>query len=272
MIIISDKEFNKLTEYVKSNYGINLTEKKKTLVVGRLQNILQQKNFNNFSEYYEYIVSDSTGEAVTTLVNKITTNHTFFMRESDHFEYFGKTVLPYWAAVLRAHKDLRVWSAGCSSGEEPYTLAMVMSDSFGAEKALWDTKILATDISMNVIEKATSGVYSNEHLVSVPDSWRKRYFRRLDDSRSVVVDNIRNEVVFRLFNLMNSVFPFKRKFHVIFCRNVMIYFDQETKRELVNRFYEFTEPGGYLFIGHSESLNRDETKYKYIMPAVYRKE
>ncbi|MFZ5988847.1 MAG: CheR family methyltransferase [Bacillota bacterium] len=272
MITITDKEFDKLTEYVKSNYGINLSEKKKALVVGRLQNILHQKNFSSFSEYYNYVVGDSTGEAVTNLINKITTNHTFFMREPDHFQFFKTGVLPFWSASLKASKDLRVWSAGCSTGEEPYTLAMIISDFFGSEKALWDTRILATDISMNVIQTATNGIYSNEHLEAVPEGWRKRFFRKLDEEKSVVTDSIKGEVIFRLFNLMNSTFPFKKKFHAIFCRNVMIYFDQETKRDLVNRFYEFTEPGGYLFIGHSESLNRDETKYKYIMPAVYRKE
>jgi len=131
---------------------------------------------------------------------------------------------------------------------------------------------LATDISVNVIQKAKAGIYSNERIEGVPEAWKRKYFRKVDENNWAVVDSIRNEVIFRIFNLMNTVFPFKRKFHVIFCRNVMIYFDQQTKMELVNRFYEYTEPGGYLFIGHSESLNRDETKYKYVMPAVYRKE
>lgn len=272
MLNITDKEFNKFAEYVKSNYGINLTEKKKTLVVGRLQNILQQKNFGSFSDYYDYVVSDTTGEALTTLINKITTNHTFFMREPDHFRFLISRILPFLTASVKGHKDIRIWSAGCSSGEEPYTLAMIMSDFFGVEKSLWDTKILATDISMNVIQKATCGIYANERLGGMPAAWRKKYFKKVDENSSAVVDSIRNEVIFRIFNLMNTSFPFKKKFHVIFCRNVMIYFDQQTKTELVSRFYEITEPGGYLFIGHSESLNREETKYKYIMPAVYRKE
>jgi len=271
MVNITDKEFSKLTEYIKSNYGINLSEKKKALVVGRLQNILYLKNFSNFSEYYNYVISDKTGEAVITLVNKLTTNHTFFMRESDHFEYFRSTVLPYWSSTLERSRDLRVWSAGCSSGEEPYTLAMIMADYFGNDKRLWDTKILATDISMNVIENAKKGIYSNDNLEALPILWKNKYFVNLDKERSVISDSIKNEVIFRIFNLMNA-FPFKKRFHAIFCRNVMIYFDSQTKKELVNKFYEYTEPGGYLFIGHSESLNREETMYKYIIPAVYRKE
>jgi len=272
MLHISKKEFDQLAAYVKSNYGINLTEKKKTLVVGRLQNILQQMNFTSFSDYYDYVMSDTTGEAVTTLINKITTNHTFFMRKPDHFDFFASTVLPYLSATIKRPLDLRIWSAGCSSGEEPYTLAMIIADFFGPQKPLWDTRILATDISVNVIQKAKAGIYSNERIEGVPEAWKRKYFRKVDENNWAVVDSIRNEVIFRIFNLMNTVFPFKRKFHVIFCRNVMIYFDQQTKMELVNRFYEYTEPGGYLFIGHSESLNRDETKYKYVMPAVYRKE
>ena len=272
MLNITNKEFDKLASYVKSNYGINLTEKKKTLVVGRLQNILQQMNFKSFSDYYDYVMSDTTGEAVTTLINKITTNHIFFLREPDHFDFFASTVLPYLSVSIKGPLDLRVWSAGCSSGEEPYTLAMIIADFFGAQKNLWDTRILATDISMNVLQKAKSGIYSNERIEGVPETWKRKYFRKIDENNWAVADSIRNDVIFRIFNLMNTVFPFKRKFHVIFCRNVMIYFDQQTKMELVNRFYEYTEPGGYLFIGHSESLNREETKYKYVMPAVYRKE
>ena len=272
MQTITDKEFKRLAEYIKSNYGINLTEKKKTLVMGRLRNILQQKSFNNFSEYFDYVMADRSGEAAMTLVNKITTNHTFFMRESDHFDYFKKSVLPYWSSVSQEDRDIRIWSAGCSSGEEPYTLAMIMADFFGAQKPFWDTRVLATDISMEVINKAIRGIYSNENIETIPKEWKRKYFRKLDSDNFVITDSIKNDVIFRLFNLMNQSFPFKRKFHVIFCRNVMIYFDEKTKMDLVNRFYEFTESGGYLFIGHSESLNRQETKYKYIMPAVYRKE
>jgi len=272
MLFITDKEFYKLANFIKANYGINLSEKKKALVVGRLQNLLIEKNFNSFSQYIDYVMEDKTGEAVRTLISKITTNHTYFMREPDHFHFFKNTVLPYLCEQAKNTRDLRIWSAGCSSGEEPYTLAMIIADFFGSEKVLWDTKILATDISTKVLEQAKKGIYSNESLQNLPESWKDKYFQRISNEKSVIADNIKNEVIFRIFNLMNTSLPFKKKFHVIFCRNVMIYFDAATKRDLVNRFYEHTEQGGYLFIGHSESLNREETKYKYIMPAVYRKE
>ena len=270
MLSITDKEFRKLAGYIKKNYGINLKEEKRALVVGRLHNVLAEKNFKAFSEYFDYVISDETGEAVGTLVNKITTNHTFFMREPDHFYYFRDKALPA-AAAMAKDKDLRIWSAGCSSGEEPYTLAMIIDEFFGREKCLWDTKILATDISEKVLEEAARGIYSNEKTAALPPTWILNYMKKIDSKKSVISEKIKNEVIFRKFNLMEK-FPFRRKFHVIFCRNVMIYFDAQTKKELVQKFYDSTEHGGLLFIGHSESLNKEETKYKYVMPAVYRKE
>lgn len=271
MVNITDREYVLLTDYIYENYGIKLGNGKKSLVVGRLQNVLLQKKFSSFSEYYDYVVSDKTGDAVATLVDKITTNHTFFMRESEHFYYFRDKVLPRLASTIK-NKDLRIWSAGCSTGEEAYTLAMIMQDYFGADKPQWDTRVLATDISSKVLETAKKGEYLSKGIEEFPLYWRTNYFKKIDDDKSIVTNRIRNEVIFRSFNLMNSSFPFKKKFNVIFCRNVMIYFDTQTKNELVERFYDFMEPGGFLFIGHSESINRDETRFKYVMPAVYRKE
>jgi len=271
MLTITNKEFRQLADYIKANYGIHLKEEKQALVTGRLHNVLIQNNFNNFSEYYDYVVSDKTGDAVATLIDKITTNHTFFMREADHFYYFRDKVLPSLANSVK-DKDLRIWSAGCSTGEEPYTLIMMIDEFFGTEKKWWDTKVLATDISSKVLDIASKGIYENDRIAPLPSHWKLNYFKKIEKEKSVLVDKIRNEVIYRKFNLMDQVFPFKKKFHVIFCRNVMIYFDAQTKRELVQKFYDLTEYGGYLFIGHSESINREETKYKYVIPAVYRKE
>ena len=271
MLNITDKEFNQLANYIKENYGIRLCKEKKSLVVGRLSNVLFQNNFKSFSQYYDYVASDITGDAVVTLIDKITTNHTFFMREKEHFIYFKDKVLPYLSKTVK-DKDIRVWSAGCSSGEEPYTIAMILDEFFQEEKMWWDTKILATDISSKVLEIARKGKYSNERISSLPATWKLNYFKKIDIENSVLIDEIKNDVIYRKFNLVEDVFPFKKKFHVIFCRNVMIYFDDQTKRNLIRKFYDLTEYGGYLFIGHSESINRDDTKYKYIMPAVYRKE
>ncbi len=270
MVSITDKEFKQLADYIKSNYGIHLKEEKQSLITGRLHLVLQQMNMNNFTEYFNYLVSDRSGDAVGTLIDKITTNHTFFIRETKHFELMKEKVLFFLVNTIK-DKDLRIWSAGCSSGEEPYTLAMLIDEFLGPQKAFWDAKILATDISSRVLDMAIKGIYPNEAIDSLPSHWKLNYFKKLPEDKSHIVDKIRQEVIFRKLNLMEEAFPFKKKFHVIFCRNVMIYFDAPTKMELVRKFYELTEPGGYLFIGHSESLDRDKTRYKYIMPSVYRK-
>lgn len=268
---ITDREFAELVQFIKQNYGINLTQKR-TMVLGRLYNYIAQSGFESFSEYFHHVVSDPTGRAGTVLVNKLTTNHTYFLREPQHFEFLERVTLPYLAKAAGNDKDLRIWSAGCSTGEEPYTLAMVIDSFLGPEKWRWDSKILATDISTAALATAQKAVYANSQLETLPGGWRTRYFQKLDAERSVLGDKIRGEVILRRFNLMNEAFPFKKKFHVIFCRNVMIYFEMETKRALVNRFYDSLEPGGYLFIGHSESINRQESKFAFIAPAIYRKE
>jgi chemotaxis protein methyltransferase CheR len=271
VITITDKEFKLLAAFIKAHYGIYLKTEKQALVTGRLQHVLIDHNFNSFSEYYDYLIADKTGNAAAVLINKITTNHTFFMREAEHFDYFKDKVLSYLKNTVH-DRDLRIWSAGCSSGEEPYTLAMILDEYFGWEKNLWDSKILATDISGSILDKAMKGIYKSEEIASLPPFWRHSYLNKFDEENSIFNERIRNEVIFRQFNLMNKTYPFKKKFHVIFCRNVMIYFDAETKRELVNKFYDSMEYGGYLFIGHSESLNHEDSKFRYILPAVYRKE
>lgn len=270
MISIKEDEFLNFVQYVKDNYGINLIEKR-TLIETRLQNILSGNEFKSFTEYYDYIVADKEGGMVIDLVNKLTTNYTYFLRENDHFEYFKNNVLPYIAATSK-DKDLRIWCAGCSTGEEPYTLAMIINDYFGSKKIFWDTSILATDISKKVLSSAVGGVYTKEAVDILPNEWKINYFDKVDDENYAVKNHLKQQIIFRSFNLVNEIFPFKKNFHAIFCRNVMIYFDKETKIDLVNKFYQFTESEGYLFIGHSESINQDGTKYKHIAPSIYRKE
>lgn len=271
MVEITDKEFVQLAKYIKDNYGINLKEEKKMLVIGRLHNVLSENNFDNFSQYYKYLISDRTGNAVNILVNKITTNHTYFMREKSHFDYLRDKALPSLMNVVK-DRDLRMWCAGCSSGEEAYTLAMILDQFCQEQKLWWDKKILATDISDKVLNVAKRGIYQKEQIIVLPEVWKMNYLKKIDNDNFVFVDKLKNEIIYRKFNLMERVFPFKKKFHVIFCRNVMIYFDMNTKNELINKFYNSLEYGGYLFIGHSESLGGQPTGFKYIMPSVYRKE
>lgn len=272
-IEINDDEFKKLRDLIYARIGINLTQEKRTLLAGRLQKVLRKFQYKNFHQYYDYVSNDKTGKALSDLADLISTNHTFFGRESDHFDYFKNQVLPELEAKHKALRsnDLRIWSAGCSSGEEPYTLIMYLMEYFGTNYSNWNAGILATDISEKVLEIARKGIYSEERLKSMPKLLKTKYFKKLPDGNYEVIEKVKKEVTFRRFNLMNREFPFKRGFDTIFCRNVMIYFDSETRRVLADKFYQKTLNGGYLFIGHSETLNRETTKYKYIMPAVYKK-
>lgn len=268
---INDREFKLIRDYIKSNYGIHLGEEKKSLIYSRLRSVLVEKGFDNFTQYYEYLVADKTGQAAITFIDKMTTNHTFFMREVEHFYYFRDTVLPYLKENVK-DRDLRIWCAGCSSGEESYTLEMFLTDYFKDQPGReWNTELLATDISTKVLTKAMKGVYSNNQIKPLDENWKKSYFRKYDAENVIVTDEIKNKITYRKFNLMETRMPFRKKFHVIFCRNVMIYFDNKTREALVKRFYDVSEKGAYLFIGHSESLNNTDTNYKYIMPSVYRK-
>ena len=269
-ISISDEEFALLARYIKNHFGIHLKEEKKTLLVGRLQQVLHQLGMTNFSQYYQYLISDQTGQASNTLINNISTNHTYFMRETDHFDFFKNTAIPNLARNIKDY-DFRIWCAGCSSGEEAYTLAMILEDCFGSQFPAWDKKMLATDISTKALEKAVKGIYTEEAIANLPVQWKSNYFDKLNTGLYTVKQRVKNEIYYRKFNLMSNNMPFKKKFHIIFCRNVMIYFDTPTKNKLIQQFYEATEPGGYLFLGHSEALERTKYGYQYVRPSVYRR-
>ncbi|WP_027400142.1 CheR family methyltransferase [Anaerovorax odorimutans] len=266
MLEITQTDFLRLVKFVEKNYGIDLS-KKKHLIEGRLSNFITDKGFADFSSYVDHILKKNTAD-VQELLNRLTTNHTFFMRESTHFDFFKNTILPQFEQKNK-NKVLSIWSAGCSSGEEPYTLSMILADYFGPKFSQWDTRILATDISQKVLSQAKEAAYSENSIANVPDSWKKNYFMK-SGTKYTIVPKIKDNVIFRMFNLMDPI-KFKMKFDIIFCRNVMIYFDQPTKDALINRFYHATNNGGYLLIGHSETLNRESTPYQYLMPATYKK-
>lgn len=240
------------------------------MIVSRLSNMLTAKGYKDFSQYVEEIISGKDPEMVTSMLNKLTTNYTYFLREEGHFKYLWDTVLP---ALERRHardKVLSIWSAGCSSGEEPYTISMYLKEYFGTQASQWDTRILATDISQQILDTATNPVYQEESLSRIPSAWKTKYFVKTPDGAYTVAPAIRQNVIFKTFNLMDPI-RFRKQFDLIFCRNVMIYFDLPTKEALVRRFYDATVPGGHLFIGHSEGLPKQTCPYQYIMPAIYRK-
>lgn len=263
---ISDADFRKLVHFVRSNYGIDLSQKRQ-LITGRLSVTIKQLGYKNFSEFVDHVLQTRDEKEITLLLNKLTTNYTFFMREQDHLDYFRQKILP---DIVRRHerdKSLAIWSAGCSSGEEPYNISMYLLDYLGAQASQWDTRILATDISAQALNTARQGIY--ELPDTIPAEWRRKYFTDLKNGRHSVAPAIKNNVIFQTFNLMDPI-RFRRKFDVIFCRNVMIYFDQPTKDALVQRFYEATNPGGYLLISYSENLSPN-TPYRRLAPATFQK-
>lgn len=270
LINLSEKEYKAISELVYNRFGINLTEQKKTLVVGRLQKVLRELELTSFTEYLGYIDADKTGDAMVTLVNRISTNHTFFYREQGHFSLFTKKILPELKKQA-TEKVIKIWSAGCSSGEEPYTISIMLHEFFGAEIKNWDVAILATDISSRVLEIAKTATYSDENIGNLPVNLKEKYFTRVDGNQWSVKPILSKPILFRRFNLMRDEFPFKGQFDLIFCRNVMIYFDTPTKNTLVKKFYKFTKPNGHLFVGHSETLRTEACPYNYLSPAVYRK-
>lgn len=265
---ISDSEFQRLHDFMRHTYGVNL-EKKRSLIEGRLSNMLTQNNYTNFGEYINDVMSDKTGELVGQLVEKLTTNYTYFMREEAHYNFMTNAFLPEWVSKIKDN-DIRIWSAGCSSGEEPFTIAMVLDEYFGYNKSHWDTTVLATDISTKVLREAKKGIFPASHLDKLPPSWKSKYFMPAGPDKVKIVDSIAKEVVFSRFNLMDD-FKFKKKFHLIFCRNVMIYFDKPTKENLTRKFYDILEMGGYLFIGLSESFPGIYSNFEQVSPAIYRK-
>lgn len=268
IISISEKELHEISAFVYQTYGIDLS-KKKQLIEGRLSHTLKSRGLASFSAYFALIRADKSNEELQFFLNKITTNHSYFARENDHFDFMFQTALPY----LESHRrgDLRIWSAGCSSGQEAYTMAIVIDQYFGSRKSSWDTTILATDISTDVLAKARQGIYSEDNLNYLPPQWLKQYFTKLPNGTYQVIERIRNEVVFKPSNLMEP-FVYKKPFDIIFCRNVMIYFDNITTQNTIEKFYQATAPGGYFFIGHSESVNRNATRYRYLQPAIYQKD
>ncbi|MFD2611373.1 CheR family methyltransferase [Paenibacillus gansuensis] len=269
MLSITEREYVVLADYIRKHLGIDLGASKKLLVQSRLQQTLEKLRISTFEQYYRFLLQDSTGAARKELAARLTTNHTYFMRETDHFEFLQRQVLPEMEERV-TDRDLRIWSAGCSSGQEPYTLAMLLSDYFGQGYDLWDTKILATDLSPKVLEQAKQGIYKSEDVSQLPGNWIRKYMQPEAGGGYRIKQKLRQEVLFRPLNLIHP-FPFRRHFHVIFCRNVMIYFNAQLREDLLRRFYDRLAPGGYLFIGHSESLQGMDTPFKYVRPAVYRK-
>jgi chemotaxis protein methyltransferase CheR len=271
---ITDAQFQELVELVYRESGIVLRDKRE-LVDARMASLARKKGYQNPQNFLERLKADQTGEALIELLDQVSTNLTYFYREPAHFDFVTKKLIPELVARKKSQRSnrIRFWSAACSSGEEPYSLALTVKEHLGDESN-WDVKILATDISTRVLNKAVAGRYSRQEVIKIPTQMIQKYFER-SGTRTDPVYTVRPEIkkliAFRRLNLLQESYPFAGRFDLIICRNVMIYFDHPTKQALLKRFHQYLEPGGYLFTGHAESLTAYEKMFKRVQVAVYQK-
>jgi len=262
---ISDKEFSQFQTMIYDIAGISMSPAKKPLVSGRLAKRVQYHGLSSFGEYFRLLMNNGGDGELQIAVDLLTTNETYFFREPKHFDFLRDRVLP----ERKPGKPFRVWSAASSSGEEPYSIAMLMADVLG--EAPWE--LIASDLSTRVLEKARNGLYPMERMEGIPKHYLTRFCLKGIGSQTgkfLITRELRNRVQFLQVNL-NENLPKMGEFDVIFLRNVMIYFDMETKRKVVSRMMSLLVPGGYLIIGHSESLNGVTDSLKVVVPSVYRK-
>jgi chemotaxis protein methyltransferase CheR len=269
-MVLNEREFKQISQLAHERFGLELKPGKEALVAARLGKRLRQRGFQSFADYYRHVLSDTSGEALTELIDSLTTNHTSFLRERAHFEFLAQAVVGEFAPV----RSIEIWSAACSSGEEPYSIAMCVSDALSrARSARPQFRILATDISTRVLAMARRGVYPAERFRELPESWLRAYLLKGAGESSgfyKVKPDLARLVEFTRLNLIEP-FSHGRRFHVIFCRNVMMYFDKATQHDIVQRLSVCLEPGGYLLVGHSESLTGVQHGLEYVRPAVYRR-
>lgn len=264
---LNDRQFHKISRIVYDYSGIDMKNGKEALVRARLAKRLRTVGMTSVEEYMRHIESAEGATELGVMLDVMTTNKTSFFREVAHFNYMQEEVLP----KLKNGK-IRLWSAACSSGEEPYSIAISLMENLrGVESK--DVLILATDISSRMLEKVKNGIYSEENVRDLSKAFLHKYFIKVQKNQSVFYkakDNLRSIIRVAWLNLMEK-WPMKGTFNVIFCRNVMIYFDRPTQEKLINRFYDYLEPGGHLFVGHSEGLSGVKHNFNYVKPATYRK-
>lgn len=270
--VLTDDTFDFLRERIHKQTGIVLSEDKRRMVYGRLVRRLRALKLDSFDAYRDMIEADESGEEVLAMINAITTNLTKFFRETHHFKRLASDVLPAVAASSGGNKRLRIWSAGCSSGEEPYSIAMTVHHAL-ADIAHWDARILATDIDTNMVDTGRNGLYPETSGDGIPETLRSKYTREATKDGSPALqmtEAMRNLIVFKPLNLLGD-WPMKGPFDAIFCRNVAIYFDRPTRVRLFDRYADMLAPGGTLFIGHSESLLGISERFELIEKTAYRR-
>lgn len=276
-MLMSDKEFQKLSSFIQNELGIKMPLSKKAMLESRLQKRLRLLGLGSYDEYCDFVFGPGGESELMLMMDLVTTNKTDFFREPNHFDFLYKTALPELVRNSGAgvKRKLMAWSAGCSTGEEPYTIAMVMSEFARSFPGLgFDFTILATDISTRVVNAASKGIYGNERIGPISEEMRKKYLlRSKDPSKKLfrIATELREKVRFRRLNFMDADFGFREPLDIIFCRNVIIYFDKETQNKLLERFCYTLQPGSYLFLGHSETLNGSSLPLEKVAASVYRR-
>ncbi|MDD4951641.1 MAG: protein-glutamate O-methyltransferase [Desulfovibrionaceae bacterium] len=268
---MKEREFRRFSEFLHQECGIKLPASKKTLLEARLQKRLRELGMAHYKDYCEYVFScQGLEEELPRLIDVVTTNTTDFFREPRHFEFLVERVLPEWLSRSGLGQALKVWSAGCSTGEEPYTLAMVLSE-FAERRSGFRFQVQATDICNQALGRAVNAVYPEERTAPIPTGLKRKYLLRSRDRSKKLVrvgPEIRGRVCFKRLNFMGE-YDFPEKMDVIFCRNVLIYFDRPTQEFVLGRFCEHLRRGGYLFIGHSESLAGMALPLSHVAPTIY---
>jgi len=260
---LAQREFDQIRQLAYRTFGLDLKSGKEELVSARLRRLVRLAGFHSFQDYYRSVLGDTTGASLSLMIDALATNHTSFMREPDHFQYLRQHVLP----ALASRRSIEIWSAACSTGEEVWTLAFLLNDAFPSKSI----RIAATDISNKALTFAEQGLYPAERCQGLSKEWVSRYLVREGSTNSFrVCPRISAQASFRRLNLIKP-YSWHRLFPVIFCRNVMIYFDRETQERVVGQLAACLEPGGHLFVGHAETLTRITHSLEYVRPAVYRK-
>ncbi|MCF6282938.1 MAG: protein-glutamate O-methyltransferase [Candidatus Polarisedimenticolaceae bacterium] len=268
----TQRDFDFLRKMSNDRTGIVVSDDKFDMFYSRLSRRVRTLGLRKFSEYCDYLKANPEGDESLEFINSITTNLTAFFRENHHFEYLTKTVIPELVGKNSADRKIRIWSSGCSTGEEPYSIAMTLHDAMSS-LAGWDYRIMATDIDSNVLTTASNGIYQMERVNGVDKKLLRRWFQQGKGSNTDKVrakKELREIISFKQINLMSD-WKLRQPRDVIFCRNVIIYFDKETKIRLVDRYAENLKTGGYLFIGHSESLFNITNRFELIGNTIYRK-
>ena len=265
----TDKDFKRVQKIAYDFAGIDLNDSKNNLVYNRLAKRIRFLGMSAFDEYLDYVEKQGESEFIH-LINSITTNLTFFFRENHHFEYLANTVIPELLKRNAATQKIRIWSAGCSTGEEPYSIAIVLKECVPAG---WDAKVIATDLDSNVVNTGMTGVYKIDRLKGISEGRKNRWFMKGEGSKSGFVKTkkeLQDMIEFGQVNLMDA-WPFKETFDVIFCRNVVIYFDKPTQSKLFNRYADQLSTVGHLMVGHSESLYKVCDRFELLGQTIYKK-